>query len=78
MKNVSALRDKNWIPSFSSLPLAGENTEGEAGCEDFFSSLLGKSLATQEGHIPDQRKKSNDETRVRSSYDGYVDRIRIE
>lgn len=32
---------KRWLPSFSSLPLAGEITEGEAGCEDFFSSLLG-------------------------------------
>src|SRR6266851_3558865 len=45
MKNVSALRDKNWIPSFSSLPLAGETTEGEAGCEDFFSSLLERGEA---------------------------------
>jgi hypothetical protein len=33
-------------------PLAGETTEGEAGCEDFFSSLLaeervGKKLGTR-------------------------------
>src|SRR6266851_3704695 len=40
MKNVSAPCDKNWLPSFSSLPLAGETTEGEAGCQDFFRSLL--------------------------------------
>jgi len=27
------------------LPLAGETTEGEAGCEDFFNSLLGAQLS---------------------------------
>src|SRR6266851_5291806 len=27
----SILRER-WLPSFSSLPLAGETTEGEAGC----------------------------------------------
>jgi thiol-disulfide isomerase/thioredoxin len=37
---ASTPRVKSWLPSFSSLPLAGETTEGEAGCEDFFSSLL--------------------------------------
>jgi hypothetical protein len=30
----------------SSLPLAGETTEGEAGCEDFFSSLLERASDT--------------------------------
>ncbi len=35
---LNALRE-SWLPSFSSLPLAGEITEGEAGCEDFFNSL---------------------------------------
>ncbi len=33
-----------FLPSFSSLtPPAGETTQGEAGCEDFFNSLLGVS-----------------------------------
>jgi hypothetical protein len=40
IKNFSALCGTNWLLSYSSLPLAGETTEGEAGCEDFFSSLL--------------------------------------
>jgi len=31
---------KKGSPSFSSLPLAGEITEGAAGCKDFFSGLL--------------------------------------
>jgi len=31
---------ENWLLSFSSPPLAGEITEREAGCEDFFGSLL--------------------------------------
>lgn len=35
---------ESWLPSFSSLPLAGETTEGEAGCEDSFNSLLVKSV----------------------------------
>ncbi len=35
---------KSGLPSFSSLtPPAGETTQGEAGCEDFFNSLLGVS-----------------------------------
>ena len=34
----NALR-QSWLPSFSSLPLAGEITEGGAGCE--FNNLLG-------------------------------------
>jgi hypothetical protein len=40
MKSLSAPCGKNWLLSYCSLPLAGETTEGEAGCEDFFSSLL--------------------------------------
>jgi hypothetical protein len=41
---------ESWLPSFSSLPLAGETTEGKAGCEDFFNSLLGEKEAdTSEG-----------------------------
>src|SRR5713101_8232244 len=42
---LNALRE-SWLPSFSSLPLAGEITEGEAGRKDFFKGLLGmKPLA---------------------------------
>jgi hypothetical protein len=33
---------KSWLPSFSSPPGAGEITEGEAGCEGFFNSLLAR------------------------------------
>src|SRR5713101_6051095 len=38
---LNALRE-GWLPSVSSLPLAGEITEGEAGREDFFNGLLRK------------------------------------
>ena len=39
MKSLSAPCDKTgFLPIVR--PLAGETTEGEAGCEDFFSSLL--------------------------------------
>jgi hypothetical protein len=31
---------KSWLPSVSSPPRTGNMTEGEAGCEDLFSSLL--------------------------------------
>jgi len=34
---------ESWLLSFSSLPLAGETTEGEAGREDSFSSVLKES-----------------------------------
>jgi hypothetical protein len=33
---------KSWLLSFSSPPPAGETTEGEAGGEDFFTSLLAR------------------------------------
>ena len=42
---LDTLRE-SWLPSVSSLPLAGETTEGEAGCEDFFNSLLPDSSST--------------------------------
>src|SRR6266478_3657422 len=44
MKLLSALCIQDRLLSFSSLPLAEETTEGEAGCEDFLGGLLAARL----------------------------------
>jgi hypothetical protein len=37
----------NWLPSSSSLPLAGGAYRGGAGCEDLFNSLLDERKLTR-------------------------------
>jgi hypothetical protein len=44
----------NLASFFSSLPLAGETTEGEADCEDFFSLLEAKGRPASSSRWGDQ------------------------
>jgi hypothetical protein len=47
--SLNTLRE-SWLPSFSSLPLVGEITEGEVGGEDLLTSLLGNLTAEALNH----------------------------